>query len=375
MKRYSHRERVLAALNHQKPDRIPIDLMGNASMLLDETYLSLRDYLSLSPIPPIRSGTTANYYDERILEYLDIDFRRLFLKRNSQNKIVKNEDDTFEDEWGIQYRKTGQYVNAVSHPLKNFKDIREIENYSWPKAEDIFSVEGLAEEAKHLFNETDYALVARNPMPGGFLEHSCNLMSMEVFFVTLMYEPEIAQCIINHLLEIYKDVYTMFLDAVGPFVQMVEVSDDLGSQDNLLISPQMYREFLKPAEFELYNLIHEKAPNAALFHHTDGAVFDLIPDLIEVGVNVLNPVQTSSKGMDAKRLKETFGNSITFHGTIEKLIKSKTTDELIAEVKNNIDSFGTGGGYILAPSNHIMDTEPKKIILMYEVAREYSLLK
>ena len=87
MKRYSHRERVLAALNHQKPDRVPIDLMGNASMLLDETYLSLRDYLSLSPIPPIRSGTTANYYDERILEYLDIDFRRLFLKRNSIRMI------------------------------------------------------------------------------------------------------------------------------------------------------------------------------------------------------------------------------------------------------------------------------------------------
>ena len=375
MKKYSHRERVLATLNHQKPDRVPIDLMGNASMLLDETYFSLRDYLNLSPIPPIRSGTTANYYDERILEYLDIDFRRLFLKRNSKNKIANDKDNIFTDEWGIQYRKTGQYVNAVTHPLLNLKDKKEVQNYSWPKAEDIFSAEGLAEDAKHLFNETDHALVARNPMPGGFLEHSCNLMSMEAFFVTLMYEPEIAQCIINHLLKIYKDVYTMFLDAVGPFVQMVEVSDDLGSQDNLLISPQMYREFLKPAEFELYNLIHEKAPNAALFHHTDGAVFDLIPDLIEVGVNVLNPVQTSSRGMDAKRLKESFGNSITFHGTIEKLIKSKTTDELIAEVKSNIDTFGTDGGYILAPSNHIMDTAPEKIVLMYKTAREYSLLK
>ena len=375
MKKLSHRERVLAALNHQKPDRVPIDLMGNASMLLDETYFGLRDYLQFPPICPIRSGTTANYYDERILEYLDIDFRRIFLKRNSKNKNQMGKADTFTDDWGIQYKKTGQYVNAVNHPLMNLKNKKEVDNYSWPKAEDMFNADGLAEEAKYLFNETDYALVARNPMPGGFLEHSCNLMSMEAFFVTLMYEPDIAKCIIHHLLEIYKDVYTIFLDAVGPYVQMVEVSDDLGSQDNLLISPQMYREFLKPAEFELYNLIHEKAPNAALFHRTDGAVFDLIPDLIDVGVNVLNPVQTSSSGMEAKSLKESFGNSITFHGTIENLIKSKTTDELVAEIKNNIDNFGTDGGYILAPSNHVMDTEPKKIILMYEVACEYSSQK
>ena len=193
MKKYSHRERVLATLNHQKPDRVPIDLMGNASMLLDETYFNLRDHLNFPPIPPMRSGTTANYYDERILEYLDIDFRRIFLKKNSKNKIINDKDGSFTDEWGIEYRKTGQYVNAITHPLLNLKNKKEVENYSWPKAKDIFNTEGLAEEAKHLFNETDYALVARNPMPGGFLEHSCNLMSMESFFVSMMYEPEIIQ--------------------------------------------------------------------------------------------------------------------------------------------------------------------------------------
>ncbi len=374
MSNYSHRERVIATLNHQKPDRVPIDLMGNASMLLDETYLNLRDYLKLPPIPPVRSGTTANYYDERILEILDIDFRRIFLKKIFKSKNVENEDNAFCDEWGIQYKKTGQYVNAVNHPLSK-STISEVENYLWPKAEDIFSAEGLAEEAKRLYTETDYALVARNPMPGGFLEHSCNLMSMEAFFVALIAEPKLAQCIIKQLLEIYKNVYSMFLDAVGPYVQMVEVSDDLGSQDNLLISTEMYRQFIKPAEVELYDLIHEKAPNAALFHHTDGAVFDLIPDLIEAGVNVLNPVQTSSRGMEAKRLKESFGNSITFHGAIEKLKMSKPVDELITEVKSHIDNLAVGGGYILAPSNHVMNVNPENIILMYETACVYSSMK
>jgi len=349
----------------------PIDLMGNASMLLDETYLNLRDYLKLPPIAPVRSGTTANYYDDRILEYLDIDFRRIFLKKNLDNKRVENEDGSFCDEWGIQYRKTGQYVNAINHPLSN-SSLKEVESYLWPKAEDIFSASGLSEEAKRLYNETDYALVARNPMPGGFLEHSCNLMGMESFFLALIADPNLAQCLIKQLLEIYKNVYSMFLDAVGPYVQMVEVSDDLGAQDNLLLSVEMYRQFIKPAEVELYSLIHEKAPNAALFHHTDGAVFDLIPDLIEVGVNVLNPVQTSSKGMGAKRLKGSFGNSITFHGAIENLKMSTPIDELIAEVKSRIDTLAVDGGYILAPSNHVMNVEPEKIIRMYETAREYS---
>ena len=89
MAEYSHRERVILTFNHQEADRIPIDLMGNASMLLDDTYIRLRDHLGLSPIPPVRTSTTANYYDERILEQLDIDFRRIFLKKNPQNKIVE----------------------------------------------------------------------------------------------------------------------------------------------------------------------------------------------------------------------------------------------------------------------------------------------
>jgi len=156
---------------------------------------------------------------------------------------------------------------------------------------------------------------------------------------------------------------------------MVEISDDLGSQNSLIISPTMYREFIKPAELELYGMIHEKAPNAALFHHTDGAVFDLIPDLIEVGVNVLNPVQTSSKGMDANQLKKSFGDQITFHGAIEKLQKSKSIRELISEVKNRINILGEGGGYIIAPCNHVIDVEPEKIVKVYETAREYSQSK
>jgi uroporphyrinogen decarboxylase len=156
---------------------------------------------------------------------------------------------------------------------------------------------------------------------------------------------------------------------------MVEVGDDLGGKDNLLISPEMYREFIKPAELELYSLIHEKAPEAALFHHTDGAVFDLIPDLIEVGVNVLNPVQTSAKGMEARRLKEAHGNSIVFHGAIENVESDVSAAEIITEVKQRIDTLSPGGGYVLSCCNHMMDVTPENIISMFQTAREYGHYK
>jgi uroporphyrinogen decarboxylase len=364
----THRERVLMAFNHQEPDRVPLDMLGNATMLLDQTYLRLRDYLGLSPIPPVRSGTTANYYDERILEYFDIDFRRIFLRENPQAKSVVA-GEVITDAWGIRYKKAGLFVNVVGYPLRGVTSVTEVDAYPWPSARDMFTAEGLGEEARRLFRETDYALVARNPLTYGFLDRACQMVEMAEFMVTMLTEPDVARAIINHLLAVYKDIYAMFLDAVGPYVQMVEIGDDLGAQQNLLISPDTYREFIKPAEQELYGLIHEKAPHAALFRHSDGAIFRLIPDLIEVGVNVLNPVQTSCKGMGGPALKQVYGQQITFHGAIEQMEQS--VEELVAEVKERIDTLAPGGGYVLASCNHMIDVPPENIIAMFKTAREY----
>ncbi|MCB9153412.1 MAG: hypothetical protein H6649_05070 [Caldilineae bacterium] len=371
MSSYSHRERVLAAFNHQEPDRVPIDLMGNATMLLDATYIRLRDHLGLAPIPPVRSGTTANYYDERILEYFDIDFRRIFLPKNPAAHSEVLDDGTIIDPWGVGYQKAGLYVNIVHNPLHGATTVQEVEAHAWPSAADLYSVDGLAEQARRMFEETDYALVARNPITYGFLDRACQVMDMAEFMMALALYPDVARAIIARLLEIYKGVYGMFLDAVGPYVQMVEIGDDLGTNKSLLISPAMYREFIKPAERELYALIHEKAPQAALFRHTDGAVFNVIPDLLEVGVNVLNPVQTSTAGMDARRLKAAYGADLTFHGAVEGLEGDPTVDQVVAIVKDRIDGLAAGGGYVLASCNHMIDVSPQNIIAMFDTAREY----
>jgi uroporphyrinogen decarboxylase len=371
MPSYTHRARVLRAFNHQEADRIPIDLMGNASMLLDSTYLRLRDHLGLAPIPPVRSGTTANYYDERILELLDVDFRRIFLKKGPRNTTTVLEDGTFVDFWGIGSQQAGLWVHVTISPLHGATTVEEIEAYDWPKPEEVYSAEGLAEEARRLYEETDYALVARNPITYGFLDRACQIMEMPEFLMAMVQRPLVAEAILAHLVEIYKGIYGMFLDAVGPYVQMVEIGDDIGAQNNLLISPKMYRSFIKPAERALYSLIHEKAPHARLFRHTDGAIFDVIPDLIEVGVDVLNPVQTSAKGMDGARVKAAYGSQITFHGTVEGVEGDVSVDDVVREVKHRIDVFAPGGGYVLSSCNSMIDVKPENVLAMFEAAREY----
>jgi uroporphyrinogen decarboxylase len=363
----THRERVLLCLNHQEADRVPRDLMGNATMILDESYLSLIDRLGLAPIPPFREGTTANFYDERVLERFDIDFRRVFLPPDGRtNAVVPHPDGTFSDVWGVRYEKNGLYVTTLNHPLADASTLQDVEAYPWPDGTRLFRTEGLAAKAKLMCEETDFAIVARNPFSPGFIDRASQLMGTENFLVGLYTAPEVVQSILGHILEVYMVVYEGFLEEVGRYVQMVETADDIGTQSSLLISPESYRRFIKPLEKTFYARIHELAPDAFLFRHCDGSIHPLIDDLIEVGVDVLNPVQTSSAGMDAELLKKDFGDRLCFHGAIERMRGSP--EEIEIEVARMMNALKPGGGYIFAPCNHIVDSVPEEIIALFDAA-------
>lgn len=368
---YTPRERVLAALNLEEPDRVPVDLMGHACMLTDPTYFRFRDYLGLDPIPPIREGTSANYYDERVLEYLGIDYRRVFLKKRPEKNDIVHEDGSWTDFWHTRSEKMGPFVGISEYPLSGAQTVEDIEAYNWPLAEDVFTVEGLATEAKRLYEETNYAIVARNPLSYGFRERACMLMEMDMFYINMSLYPDMVKAMVARLLDFYKDVFGMFLDAVGPYVHCVEVGDDLAGNQNLLFSAKMYREFFKPAEQEFFEFIHQKAPNAKLVRHTDGAVLPLIPDQIEIGVDVLNPIQTQAKGMDPFKLKEAFGDKLAFHGGIQNVEEDVSVDDVVTEVKWHIDALAPGGGYVVSCCNHMLNVRPEILIAMFETAREY----
>ena len=367
----THRERVLCTLDHLEPDCVPLDLGSVGSLLVDPLYFEVRKLLGIeADIPPYRSGSTANYYDERVLEALDIDFRHLWLTSPDKPRSVKNPDGTVLDEWGILWSAEGSY--PVRFPLKGATEV-ELTSYRWPLPTASWNLDELGDRAEKLYTDTDYAIVAKAVFGGGgILERCYYLRSIEEFFIDLSLRKEIAAFLIDGVVEVELAFWDMYLDAVGPYVHIVQRASDLGTQSSLFVSPDLYREFLKPAEEKVFRFIKSKAHQAKLWFHSCGAVADLIDDFIDIGVDILNPVQPLATGMDSFRLKEMFGKRLCFHGGIDiQRAMPGTLEDVHLEVQTRIRALAPGGGYILAPANHIQgDTPAENVLALYRLARE-----
>src|SRR5689334_20602817 len=176
----THRERVIKALNHEEPDRVPIDLYFHAGMLTDASYFALKKHLGIEgDIAPFRKGLGANYYDERILEALDIDFRRVFFEPEEELTPINDEESTFTDAWGTVFTSGPGYTHPSGPPLVDVNTIEELRAYPWPKPQQFGKVEGLRAQAEHLYNNTDYAISLRRPgIRGGLLDKGGDLRGM-----------------------------------------------------------------------------------------------------------------------------------------------------------------------------------------------------
>ncbi len=371
----THRERVIKALNHEEPDRVPIDLFFHAGMLTDTAYFALKKHLGIEgDIEPFRKGLGANYYDERMLEAFDIDFRRVFFEPGDHLTPLNDEESQFVDAWGTVFVSGPGYVHPIGPPLVGVDSIEALRDYPWPKAEQFGKLEGLRAQALHLYNDTDYALALRRPgIRGGLLDQGSNLRGMEQFMMDLALMPEYATALMEILAVIYCDVYALALKEVGPYIQIVEAQDDLGAQLQPLISPASWRQIIKPSQKLIFDTIHRLAPQAKIVFHTDGNVYSLIPDFIEIGVDVLNPIQPSARQMDSYELKKAFGDRISFHGAMDvQTVLNQDVATVRADVRKRIQALGPGGGFILAPANHIQhDIPPENIVAMYEEARQF----
>jgi len=370
MREMSHRERVIAALNHEEPDRVPIDLGSGCTSMRAEAYYKLRDYLRL----PKETKATINeftdtilYFDEQVLNYFDIDFRPVFL--NSKPQFLGN--GIFSDEWGIKYRKRGSYVEIIEHPLKDVRNTKDLESYQWPDPTDPHWVEGVKERIEKLKN-TDYAIIAGR-VAWGLLDLCIQLRGFEQFLVDMKLNKRLAMAIIERVADITMNLHNVFLDIVGPYVQIVQTYDDLGTQESSIISPKLYREMIKPTYKTIIDNIKRKT-SAKVFLHSDGAISELIEDLIDAGVDILNPIQPLAKGMEPSKLKKRFGNRICFYGGIDqqKVLPYGTTKDVENEVKNRIRELGPGGGYILSVSNVIQPDVPvENIVAVFKSAKKY----
>jgi len=371
----THRERVMMALNHQEPDRVPIDLSGTtATMIVPGAYERLKGYLGVGSETLFIDRTSGRVVpDEEILERFDIDTRMLLLQSPVKGAESAQLPSSYEDEWGVIWQLTsdGRYY-AVKPPFAGQPSISDLQIHRWPDSDDPRLTKGLKELAEELHEGTDYAIIMR--LPGRVFSLGQRLCGFEDWLVNLIANPEFASALLDRGVEIESQMAKNMLEAVGDNVDVVMCADDLGMQNALLVSPELYRKMIRPYHKRLFDAIkgHTKAK---LLLHSDGAIAPVIGDLIDVGVDVLNPVQVSAAGMgDTKRLKKEFGEHICFWGAIDThhVLPFGTPEEVSDEARRRIEDLAPGGGYVLASVHNIQaDVPPENICAMFEAAKEY----
>ena len=368
----THRERVMAAIEHREPDRVPRDLGSVGNMICDETHLKVRKLLGLEGEPQVyRRGSTTSFYDEQMLDAFDIDFRHVWLDSPDKPKTILNEDGTTTDMWGVTWSASGSH--PVIFPLMG-KSEQDVANYKPPVLKKNWDITSMKERARYLHEETDYAVVAKSMMgPGGMFERCGYIRGIDDFFVDMMINKDVAHHLIDEITRVEIEMWDIFLDAVGPYIDIVQRVADVGTQTGLFISKELYREFIKPSEAKVYSHIKQRAPQVKLWFHSCGAVSELIDDFLDFGTDILNPVQPLATGMDSFELKKRYGDRLCFHGGIDlQKAMPGTIEDVKREVETRIRAFAPGGGYILAPANHIQDdTPPENVVFLYQYAKEF----
>lgn len=340
------RERWLAVMTRQTPDRVPMDYWATWEAT------------------------------EKLLKHLGCDFdemtRRLHIDipLSVGPKYVGPPPKDGEDFWGVKHRVadygTGVYSEAASAPLAGYSSVEEIEaNYRWPQPDD-WDYSGIPNQVKGQ---------EHRPVRGGgsepFLRYKILRGEMQAF-MDLVENPEIVHYCMDKLFELaYQDTLRIF-ETIPGVVMITYVAEDLGAQESLMYSPEHIRTYLLPRMKRMMELT--KQHGSHVFHHTDGAARDILPDLIETGIEILNPVQWRCKGMEREGLKRDFGDKLIFHGAMDNqyTLPFGTVEEVRQEVLDNYRILGEGGGYILAPCHNIQSVGPaENIVAMYETGYEY----
>ncbi|MCC8181286.1 MAG: hypothetical protein LIP23_10325, partial [Planctomycetes bacterium] len=275
------RERVQAVLNHQPPDRVPIDLWGSASRIHTGLYLDLVKYLGFDGLGErLRPGTTTEYVDYRISDRFHVDLRHINIRKPDYFKSRTDADGNSYDEWGVGRQNIGGFNAVTVHPLRGL-DAGDIDSYPWPTIRDEGRRRGMAEEAKNWYENTDFAISPTTPASGLFMEFGDYMRGMEDFLCDLYSDEEFSHKFIGKLTDIFIDLYTFMLEPIADYVSWVEITEDYGMQNAPFISPDIFRTYLKEPHVRLFKAIKKVAPNCKIFFHSCGSVRELIPDFID----------------------------------------------------------------------------------------------
>ncbi len=369
------RERVEMTLRHEEPDRVPLDIWGSASRVNTDLYLATAKLLGIDTDKTkrlIRPGKDTMYEDYAFADALDSDFRHINIKEAKNYTPYTDEKGRVIDEWGIGRSIVGRFPTIVLHPLQK-ATMEELEAWKLPDPKDPGRYEGLAELAKHYYEDTDKYVTACSANSGQVFDVCQYVRGAAEFFEDLYEDEDFARLLIKKINDYLIELNLEYLDHVGPYIQCLEFTSDFGSQHSAFISTKMFRDFFKEPYTELYAACKKKCPHIKIFMHSCGDVHDLIEEFIDCGVDIMNPIQPTAENMESAALKARYGDRVTFHGAIDIQQAIFGSDEDVKnEVKRAIRSVAPGGGYILSPANHIQEgTPPENVIALYRYAKEF----
>jgi len=354
------RERVLCALDHQEPDRVPVFFgTSGVTSMLAPAYEQLKAALGIKG--ETRFISQVFQYariDEDVLERFHSDGRALLAGPPPSPLRQPLVNDTLRDEWGITWRRNPAtlYFESADAPLRTAR-AADLPHQPWPDLAHPSRFEHLAAEARALRSRGFAVVCLSGVCP---FEQIQLLRGMETWLTDLASDPAFAHALLRRVTDLMLSGLSALLGAAGEWIDVLVMGDDLGTQNAPVISPAMYRQLLKPYHAELIAASRARS-RARIFFHTDGNVFPLLDDLVEIGVDILNPVQVSARDMgDTARLKRRYGGQLSFCGGIDtqQVLPHGTTDDVRREVRRRLADLAPGGGYIAAPVHCIQPDVP-----------------
>ncbi len=378
---WTPRDRVLAAINHEEPDRVPIDFGGTtASSIVLDAYENLKAHLHLEHETKVMSALSRLALpDESLLKLFEVDTRAIIAGPYEGGHVKWVDDTTFIDEFGVTYKCTtgtdDKHFLFKDGPFCGGKLTKDrIDAFDWPDPDNPGLVRGVKERVEAITAAGDYCIVVN--LPGQLIHRGYPMRGMEDFLKDLYRNPEGVCYLMDRLTDYLIRASENVINAAGPEnIDIIFFGEDLGTQEGCMFDPDnVYAKYIKPRHERIIQSAKSLTGAKSLFHCC-GSAYHFIDHLVDIGVDALNPVQVTAKNMEPERLKEEFGDRMAFWGGIntQRILPYGTPEEVGAETRRVIDIFGKGGGYVLNSVHNIqLEVPPENVVAMFDQGRAHA---
>lgn len=376
-KTMTRRERVIAALEHREPDRVPLSM----SITID-AYNNLKRYLGIELEEDLRPGRwTEVPIHPLVAEKFGLDIIWLPTGKPHKKPRQSEDPDKWYDGWGVEWTKirlpNGGYYNEMTDPPLKDATIDDLDDFDWPDPYDPGIVEGVREHYRHIHNDTEFAILTK--FGGAVFEQAWYLRGMEKFLLDMAENEEFVKALLKKITKVQMGLDGVLIEAAGEYVDVLRLSgEDMGTQENPIISLPMFRRIVRPHLERLWGyakeMLQKKNPKAKIMLHSCGAIQPFISDWIDMKLDVLDPIQPLAKGMEPFELKAEFGEKLTFHGGIDAqhVLPFGTEEEVREHTRKYIKALAPGGGYICAPVHNVQgDVPPENLVAMRDAVEEF----